>query len=335
MGAPSRILLVQLRQLGDVLLTSALLEDLRVAFPAARIDFLTSPRAVPLLDGNPWPTDVIVPDERGRLRAMRQIRARRYDWVIDTQSSPASGPLTFFSGARRRVGWDISGPWRFAYNERIPRKSGAPLYVVRARQQFLERLGVTPVARRPKLYLTGSERATGAADLRALGIPGGRPAIGLLLSAGSPFSRWPLERFGQLAALLQQEGAAPVILETPGDEDDAARVADLAPGVVRLAAPGLRRFLGVLAGLRLLVSGDTGPAHMATALDIPTVTLYGPSRAENWNPGLATTVAVSSPRLRCDACARGLRRTQRHTCMVEIEVRAVADAVRRLLATTQ
>jgi len=317
-----------------VLLTSTLLEDLRRAYPAAQIDFLTSPRAVPLLDGNPWPTTVMVPDQRGPLRAMRQIRARRYDWIIDSQTSPASARLVLLSGARRRLGWDISGPWRVAYNERISRKPGPrPRYVVRQRQEFLERLGVTPMASRPKVFLAEAERAAGAADLAALEIPPGRPLVGLVLSAGSPYSRWPVDRFAQVARQLLEDGAVPLVLETPVDGDDAARMVAMAPRTCRLAVPELRRFLAVIAGLRVMVSGDTGPAHMAMALDIPTVTLYGPSRAANWNPGLPSTVAVSSPRRRCDGCARGLRRNQRHTCMMEIEVTPVIEAIRGQLAS--
>src|SRR4051812_3153786 len=119
--APGRILLIQMRQLGDVLQTSALLEDLRDAFPEARLDYLTGVRQAVMMKGNPFPSEVLLYDPEHPLRAAREIRSRHYDWIVDSQSSPRSAPLVALSGARRRIGWRINGPWRYVYTDRVPR----------------------------------------------------------------------------------------------------------------------------------------------------------------------------------------------------------------------
>ena len=157
--------------------------------------------------------------------------------------------------------------------------------------------------------------------------------MGLVLSAGSPPSIWPVERFAALATRLAADGIAPIVLRTRGDEDAVARCVSMAAGAIRMDAPDLRRFLGVLSALDVLVSADTGPAHMAMALDVATVTLYGPTPADHWNPGLPTTAAVSASRTSCPACASGLRRNATsHRCMLEIEVEAVYARVRAMLS---
>lgn len=332
---PERLLLIQLRQLGDVLLTSALLEDLRAAFPASHIDFLTGIKPAELLRGNPFVSDVILHDQDHPLGTPWRVRSRRYRWVIDVQSSPRSAQAVLGSGAHRRVGWGISGPWRLVYTDRVPRTRWPSGYVVRERQRLLEQLDVPVAPRRPRLYLEAAERARGEDDVRSLGTPAGAPRVGLVLSAGAPGNVWPVERYAELATRLAADGVAPVVVRTHGDEDAVARCLALAGGALRADVPELRRFLGFVAALDLLVSADTGPAHMAMALDVPTVTLYGPTHALHWNPGLPTTAAVGSPRARCVGCARGRRRTAGgHTCMLEIDVGPVHARVLELLAAT-
>lgn len=331
---PERLLLIQLRHLGDVVLTSALLQDLREAFPSARIDFLTGPTSAVLLRGNPFATDVLVYDRNHPLRTARQVRSRRYQWIFDAQSSPRSGPLVLFSGALRRVGWRVSVPWRLVFTETVER-GGSAGYAVVDRQRLLQAMQVPVVPRRPRLYLEEVERARGETDITALGLPAGAPRVGFVLSTGNPPSAWPVERYAELAKRLAGDGVAPIMLGTVGDEDLVARGIALAQGAFRADVPELRRFLGVVAALDVLVTGDTGPAHLAMALDVPTVTLYGPSYAAYWNPGLPTSVAVNSPRTRCSACASGGRRTNAgHTCMLEIEVGAVRSRVLELVAAT-
>ena len=330
-GAPQRVLLIQLQQLGDALLTSALLEDLREALPSSQIDFLTRAPGARLLAGNPHASELVVYDAEHPIRMLRTIRSRGYELVIDTQSSPRSAPVVLASGARRRVGYAISGPWRLVYTDRVPRDLDPPYFMVKDRQRLVRQAGLPTRERRLRLYLTPEERAQGQCDLEALGVPAGR-RVGMVLSAGSPTSVWPAERFAELAGRLAAEGYAPVVIRSKGDDEAIARCRALTDAVWVAEGGDLRRFLGLLAALDLMIGGDSGPAKMAAALDVPTVTLYGPTHAKHWDPGLPITVAVSSPRATCVGCARNMRRkAPEHTCMLEIDVDAVLDGVRRLL----
>ena len=329
---PRRILLIQLQQLGDALLTSSLLEDLREALPAAQIDFLTRPKGAHLLAGNPFASSIISYDADHPWRMLGRIRARRYDLVIDAQSSPRSAQLVLASGARRRVGYAVSGPWKLVYTDRVPRDLDPPFFMVRERQRLVQQAGIPVRERQLRLYLTEEERARGRADAAALGTPAGSPRVGMVLSAGSPQSVWPVERFAILADALASDGFAPVVIRTRGDDDAIARCRALTDAVALADGQDLRRFVGLLSALDLLIGADSGPVKMAAAIGVPTVTLYGPTHAKHWHPNAANAVAVSSPRAQCIGCARRLRRNApEHTCMLEIDVEAVHAGVRQLL----
>jgi len=332
MSAPDRILVIHLRQLGDVLLTSALLEDLRQAYPDATIDFLTSARAEELVRGNPFASEIIVFDRARPMQSVRDLRMRRYELVFDFQASMRTALITLAVGAPRRVGWDKRGR-ALAYTECAPRTFPEE-YVVRQRQRLLEFAGIAVHPRRPRIYLDSEERAGAAKAVAALQTPKGAPRVGLVLNARAVGATWPVERFAELATRLASGGAAPVVLSTIDDDARVKGCLRLAPGTVRGDFRGLRQFAAALGAFDLIVSGDTGPAHFAMAVGTPTVTLYGAASATLWNPGLPTTVAVSSPRAQCAACARRASRLDTsHTCMREIDVPAVEAAVRGLLAS--
>lgn len=333
MAKRSRILLIQLQQLGDALLSSALLEDLREAYPSATLDFLTRPLAGELIAGNPFATDVISYDATRTMGMLRDIRARGYDLVIDVQSNARSAAIAFASRARERVGWE-KGLRSVVYTTRVPRPQSSE-YVVRYRQRLLQRAGIETRSRYPRIFLSAPEREAG--ERRVTAIPGAAHArkIAMVLSARAAGSIWPVDRFAATAESLARDGHIPVVLPTAGDEALVAECLNLAPSARRADFPGLREFVAGLAAFDLLICGSTGPSHMGMAVGTPTLTLFGADDATTWNAGLPATVAVSSPRAQCAACAvSATRMAAAHTCMQEISVAEVVDRARALLAST-
>jgi ADP-heptose:LPS heptosyltransferase len=117
----------------------------------------------------------------------------------------------------------------------------------------------------------------------------------------SPARDWPVERFAALANALLDRGVAMIVLAAGTPAAVVLRMRALCPRVVIVPTLDddrereMRRYLGVLARCDVLLSGDTGPAHMADALGVPRVTVYGPTTPENYAPGLATTIALRTP----------------------------------------
>ena len=329
-GAPERILVIQFRRLGDVILSTGILEDLRRAFPGARIDFLTSGLSAQLLRGHPLIDELMVYDRAHSWREARRLGARRYDWVIDGQGSPTTARLAWLSGAPVRAGWAVR-VWRRLYTHVLPRTGLPIVYVVRERQRFLEMLGVPIGEPRTRLAVMPDEIRDAEHAFRTAGVPEAGRRVGLVLSVSEPIREWPAERFAELALALTAEGIAPVLLENPDDAEKLARFRRVAPGVPVVRTFDLRLLLAAIASCDVLVSGDTGPGHMATALGIPRVTLYGPTDPRQWNPGLPTTPILVDEAVAVMR-ARDRRKAVNHPGLLGISVEDVLRQVRRLLS---
>ena len=294
-----RILLIQLRRLGDVVLSTALLDDLHRALPNASIDMLVGRHAAPLVAGHPLLRKRIVLDDLGTLGTARLVRAAKYDAVFDIQGSTRTAMITRASGAPLRVGWKVRAA-PLAYTHSMVR-GGAPEYVVRRRRRLLELAGIPVGSSMPRLTVTDRERIQGEADLRSAGAPQSGHRIALALVTSSPARDWPLEKFARLGDALLDRGVTPIVLAAGTPPETVSRMHALCPRAIIIPALDndrdreMRRFLGVLASCDVLVSGDTGPAHMADALGIPRVTLYGPTTPQNYAPGLETTIALRTP----------------------------------------
>jgi ADP-heptose:LPS heptosyltransferase len=159
------------------------------------------------------------------------------------------------------------------------------------------------------------------------------PIAALVLSTGEPNRDWPPEYFAALVEALAVDGVRAVAFEMPGDTEKIARARATSQRLVSIATPALRDFIGALTACDVLVSADTGPAHIATAIGVPRVTIYGPNLPAAWAPGDDPSVmavraasAASLGRLPSDD-------PRAVALMAEVEPRTVADAVRRLLAT--
>ena len=328
---PRRVLVVQLRRLGDVVLTTALLEDLRREFPDATVDFLVGHHASPLLEHHPLIHERLIYARDQAVRAWRAVRARRYDWIVDPQSSPRTAPLALMSGARVRAGFAVRG-WGWVYTHRLPRSGRPTEYVARERQRLLEMLGVRIGRTRTSLVLTAEERAAGRRLLDRHGVVSSRPKVGLVISTADVTREWPLDHFAALTEALSHEGFQPVVFEMPGDAAKIVRVREASPSIIQIPVPAIRDFMAALGASDVLVSADTGPAHIATALGTPRVTIYGPQVPAAWAPSDDPSVIA----LRAES-ARTLGLVPKHdpraaTLAAEVSPARVLDAVRTLLA---
>jgi len=326
---PKRVLVIQLRRLGDVVLSTSLLDHLHQVYPAAALDFLVFPLAAPLLDHHALVSTRIICDRAHPATMWSLIRSRSYDWIIDVQSSPRTAAISLFSRAPMRVGWHVRG-WWWVYTHTLPREGRPAEYVVRERQRLLELLGVPHVPVRTRLYLSAEELERGQSDAIALGITRGQPRVGLLLSAGTPVKQWTIGGYAELATRLASSGVAPVVFRGPGDDALVAELAARTRAAVIAPPLDLRRFLGLMKTCQAFVSGDTGPAHMAVALDVPAVTLFGSTNPVGWSAGAPASIVVRAEHVPClgchlDICPVG------HECMEELTPATVFDAVQGVL----
>lgn len=292
MRAPAnseRILIIKLRAIGDVVMAMPVIENLRLAYPDAFLAFLTEEASADILAGNPFLDEVLVLPRRTwrslprltRWRAQgqfyRTLRARRFDLVIDLFGNPRSAILSLLSGARHRLGYSFRMR-KYCYTQRI-RPRGGEVHEVEFHLDAVRALNLPTPVSQPHVFVP-EQAAQGAMDwVTANGLAHGTRLIGLNPGGGWAVKRWPPERFAVLADRLITEYDARIILFWgPGEEAlvEAIRRHMNHPAL-SIPAVSLSEMGAFLKHLTLLISNDSGPMHIAAALGVPTIGIFGPT----------------------------------------------------------
>lgn len=338
-----RLLIVRLSALGDIVHAVPVVSALRRLDPRLRIDWLVEERYADVLALVDDVRRVIVraaegggdgPDARftggaGYLRAVRYLRRQRYDVALDLQGLIKSAVWARVSGARRVIGFaaghlrEPQAAWLYGETVEPP----APAHVIRKNLSLAARLGaaVEPV----ELPLRVGSSPVRHEVTAAIG-----PARYAVLNPGAawPNKRWPADRFGAVAtALLHRHGLASFVTWGPDERGLAEAVVAASSGAARLAPPtGIADLASLMAGAALVVSGDTGPLHIAAAVGTPIVGLYGPTWPERNGPWAAADEVLS----RAAACQCHHKRQCQigRPCIEDIAVDEVIAAVDRRLA---
>jgi lipopolysaccharide heptosyltransferase I len=339
----ARLLIVRLGALGDVVHAIPVAAALRRALPAASIDWLVSAKHREILDLVTVLDHRIAINDRGDAAgglsmwaAIGELRRARYDVVLDLQGLLKSALLARFAGARRVIGFSPryareSFASRFYSEAHDPGRGGLydpreTRHVVEINLGLLTRLGIPGAPPEFPLAPVDSAPARWAAEQTR-----GRYAL-LNPGAAWPNKRWPPERFAALAeALRVRHGLVSIVLWGPGEEPLAHGVAAASNGAALASPPTTIADIVALArGAAIMVSGDTGPTHIAAAVGTPLVGIFGPTRPSRNGPLAPHDLAVS----RDEVCrCHHLRRcTQPRMCLLDIEAAEVIDAVDRRLA---
>ena len=339
----TRFLIVRLGALGDVVHAIPVAAALRRAFPAARIDWLVSAKHREILDLVPVIDRRLVINDRGHasggtslLAAIGELRRSRYDVAIDLQGLIKSAVLARASGAPRVIGFSSryarERAARVFYTEaHDPDRGGLfdpreTRHVVDINLGVLSRLGITAPAREFPIEDIDTDAARTAREQA-----GGRYAL-LNPGAAWPNKRWPPARLAAIASQLRaRHGLMSIVLWGPGEDMLAAEVVAGAGGAAILSPKTSIADLAALARrASLMVSGDTGPTHIAAALGTPIVGIYGPTRPARNGPMSPRDITVSRDRV-CQ-CHHLRRCTRDRMCLLDIDVAEVLDAVERRLA---
>ncbi len=334
-------LIVRLGALGDIVHALPAAAALRGARPGARIDWLADVRHRPLLELVHGITHRLFVDTRrwtgpeGIAGVISRLRQARYDVAFDLQGLLKSAVLARLSGAARIVGFD-----RDHVRERLASRlytdcvdPGARTHVVHRGLTLVEAVGVTPGSA-PMFPLRTPASDAPDKVRRSLGL--GPDAGFLVLNPGAawPNKRWPAERFGAAAAAVHaQVGLRAIVLWGPGEDTLAAEVARSSAGAAVPAPPTtMTDLVAVLAAARIVVSGDTGPLHLAAALGTPLVGIFGPTDPRRNGPWAPADICVSrSPQCHC---SHQRRCTAPHWCLDAVGVSEVVGAITDRLART-
>jgi lipopolysaccharide heptosyltransferase I len=365
-----RILLIKLSAVGDVVHTIPVLNKLRRRYPSARIDWLVTPAIAELVRHHPAVTNVVLfarrdwsalwrPAALGRVAKLAsELRRARYDLVIDMHGQFRTALLTLAAGAPVRIGFDRPRPdvwsasdrsfpaetykhaWKgareaswLAYTHHI----GVPTLDVHAVDRYLTvgpMLGLDDGPADFSFVVPSAAATRVDALLRGNGIA---PSADVLLCApGTNWEtkHWSAERFAEVARHFLARGWRVLLIGSERERPVCARVAAAAPGTVDLCGettlPELAALVRRSAGC---ITNDSGPMHMAVALDRPVVSIFGPTDAL-WIGPYGRPDAVLRADLACAPCyLRELRYCKHgHACMGEITAAAVIERMETTLA---
>lgn len=348
------ILLVRLREIGDVVFTTPAVRAIRQRYPFAHLTYIVEPAAAAVVDNNPHIDELIVaPRARGfgglrrELVLIRRLRARPYDIAIDFHGGPRASILTWLSGAPIRIGYAVVGRG-WMYTKRVARpRALRRRHSVENQWDLLSALDIPPPERDafPVEMPVDAEVATAvAARLAQAGAAVDDRLIVMHVSAGNPFRRWPVASFAAVAAGLASSDPKRRVVVTagPSDREAADRVIAearrlLADGGDRVLACG-EFSLGELRALvdraAVFIGGDSGPMHIAATSRVPIVGLYGPTlpaRSAPWRAPLWPAESVEIHDLPCRPCDQRSCAPGDFRCLTWIQPQQVIDAAERAL----
>jgi len=207
--------------------------------------------------------------------------------VIDLTDGDRSALLSWLCGAPVRLGYNSEGRWRGVLYTQVVAGDRFSMHTVRYHLQALELLGLAGLPPAPILTVAPEARQEADRLLRDAGVNGSRPFVCLHPGARWWFKAWPAERYAALADLIQIEAPAQALF-LGGDQERSleSRIADgmKTPFRSLIGKTSLRTLAAVLERAALMVSNDNGPMHMAAALGVSVIGLFGPSDPAVWGP---------------------------------------------------
>ena len=353
-----RVLLIRLRLIGDVVLSTPVIRALSRAFPDATLTYLVERDAAAVVAGN-RDLDRIIAVERTRgLRRVLddaklawQLRRDRYDVVIDMHGGPRSSWLALATGARQRIGYDMPGR-QWMYTRTIPRaRELRPRHSVLNQWDLLAGIegwpgdAADPARDAVAMPIDPEADRRIVVRLRSAGVAPGHQLIVLHVSASNPFRRWPEPAFAEVvASLVSQSPDRRVILSSgPSDRLAADRIVAAARALLPAAARSQVIDFGEfdLAELRALVErsvlfigGDTGPLHVAATTATPIVAIYGPTlpaRSTPWRNPSIPSESIEIAGLPCRPCDQRVCAPGDYRCLTTIKPADVVVAAERML----
>jgi heptosyltransferase-2 len=340
--------------IGDVVMATPMLRAMQRHFgDDAELIGVAKPYVAGVLEGAPWLRPMLVYDRRPTGNALstwgliKQLRARRVETAVLLTNSLRTAAIARLSGAKQRVGYarDWRG-WLLTNALQAPRTAQGwqPISAVDYYLNLAYSLGCPAEAKGPELPLTPADRAAAEQVWQQLHLAPHRPVVAFHVAGGwggtATAKAWPIEHFAELAQRIAgQYDHQVLVLCGPNEREAAAEVIRRAahPRVKSLAAVealSLSLTKGCLSRSSLLVTTDSGPRHIATALNVPVVALFGatdPAWTETYHPQAITLFN----KLDCGPCKQKHCPLLHHRCMRDLSTDRVFAAVQQALATAQ
>lgn len=319
-----KILCIKPRGIGDIVLSTIMLENLKAHFTNAKIDYLTEHFAVDAVSNNPLVNKVISMDKKEfPLKVAWRIRKEKYDMIIDLWSNPRSAQITFLSGAKYRIGYSYRGR-KYAYNIRGTSDKGIH-HSAEHNLELLKVINVPIISKKIHFYIREEDKLFADQYFESLKLTN-KNVIGIIPAGGWASKRCDAVKWIEICqSVLQIFDVHFLILWGPGDEEDANKIkSELNSKIILAPKTNLLQLTGLINKCDIIIANDSGPMHISAALGKPTLGIFGPTNPKAHGPFSPKSTYVIKENLHCIICNK-LVCPFGHECMLELSVDEVIE----------
>ena len=307
----NKILVIRVDGIGDLLNSTPAIALLRKNYPSAEITVLARPLNAPVLVGNPDVDRILMFDRDGkhsgilaRLQFYRELRRERFQLAVAMQTAMWTHLVAFLSGATYRLGRyqkrfrsTLTHAWRGQYRKGETHEVDRNLELVRL-------ICKDGGKRKLVFHLSPDEIATAKAHLTACGVTPDTFLIGIHPGGSSFDKRWPEKQYAELADRFARHYNATILLLRGPEEAELVQniQAAMQSDAITYAPETIRALGAMLSCCGLVVCNDSGPMHLAAALNVPTVAIFGPTDHVAWHP-LSENASIVRRDMPCWPCS--------------------------------
>jgi len=339
----SRILVIKLKQPGDVLVSTPVLAALKEAWPEARVTYLVSRGAEEMLSGHPLLDDLLVVDRRQEnwsrsWRLLQNLWQAKFDLVLELSGGDRGAFYTLATRARERLGFERPGQplWQTkgVFTRLLPRPP-VHMHMVDQNLEAVRALGVAPCHPRLQFFWDEAVEERVTRRLKELGLKP-REFVVLHPGAGWRFKCWTSEGYARVIEHLKEDWGLPVVLTASRAPHEQELIQEILSACrqtpINLAGQLTLKELGALiAKARVFFGADSAPMHLAAAVGTPAVALFGPSGAYNWGPWGEGHLIIQKD-WDCVPCGRdGCEGSKVSRCLTELSPEEVVDLLEKFL----
>ncbi len=287
-----KILVIQQKMIGDVLISSLLCDNLRKAYPKAQIDYMVYESTTPVLQGNPNFDNLILFQEKHRtsrkelFKLLLSVRKEKYDVVIDAYSKLESWLVTFFSGAEKRISY-----WKkhtnFLYTHSVKKKTVSDSnlgLIIEQRLALLDPLEIDLSLKTfPEIYVTPEEKDFAKELFSRHGIDQAKQTLMLGITGSEVAKTYPLEHMAKVIDFIAEKGDVNLLFNyIPNQLPEAKQLYHACKETTRakiyfdLTGNNLREFICIMDNCDMIIGNDGGAINMAKALRKPSFIIFSP-----------------------------------------------------------
>jgi len=328
-----KILIIQPRGLGDIVLSTVISKNCRKDFPKATIDYVVQFPLNAALEKLPFINEIITyyrKSIKSGLGLILRVRKNNYNLVIDLFSNPRTALVTFLSGAKYRAGKPASGR-NYAYNIEREAHDKNAVHQVQRNLDFLRQLDISHESQE-LFFGLGDEDIQYAEEFFNNNFNDGDFVAGI-----SPSGRWPARKCDPVKlaeigdAIVDRFGAKILLIWGPGEEEETKEISGLMKNKTYITSPtDIRQMGAFVAKCSMLVANNSGPMHIATAVKTPVISLEGPTNPRIQGPFGPANESIRLEELECIGCHR-VECPKNHECFLDLPIKRIMDKIEILI----